>query len=290
LRIKGKTVSGLESIPEITIADLIDRYAVLLFDAYGVLVHESGVLLGAVECIAELNRRGKDYYILTNDASKLPDSTARYYQQYGLALTPERVITSGSLLTNHFATHGLNGARCVVLGPADSVQYVQQAGGVVVPPDEPFAVLVIGDESGFPFLETVDTAFSTLCRLLDQQQPVHLVLPNPDIIYPSSQGFGMASGSVAAMFETALQARYPHRHDLRFVRLGKPHAAIYAEAQRRSGTSSMVMIGDQLDTDIRGARTFGLDAALISTGVTSTIPATTPPDLWPTYRLCALWS
>jgi len=50
------------------------------------------------------------------------------------------------------------------------------------------------------------------------------------------------------------------------------------------------MIGDQLDTDIRGARTFGLDAALISTGVTSTIPASTPPDLWPTYRLPALWS
>jgi HAD superfamily hydrolase (TIGR01450 family) len=283
-------VSGLENIPETTMADLIDRYAVLLFDAYGVLVHESGVLPGAMECITELNRVGKDYYILTNDASKLPASTARYYQQYGLALPPERVITSGSLLTSHFAAHGLSGMRCAVLGPPDSIRYVEQAGGVVVPPDEPFAVLVIGDESGFPFLETVDTAFSTLCRLLDRQQPVHLVVPNPDIIYPSSQGFGMASGNVAVMFETALQARYPHRHDLRFIRLGKPHAAIYAEARRRSGTANMVMIGDQLDTDIRGARTFGLDAALISTGVTSIIPATTPPDLWPTYRLHALWS
>jgi len=46
-----------------------------------------------------------------------------------------------------------------VLGPVDSVQYVEQAGEQVVPPAELFDVLVIGDESGFPFLETVDTTW-----------------------------------------------------------------------------------------------------------------------------------
>ena len=32
------------SIPRITVAELIDRYAVLLLDAYGVLVHGGGAL------------------------------------------------------------------------------------------------------------------------------------------------------------------------------------------------------------------------------------------------------
>lgn len=279
----------MDTIPDITMPELMHAYAVLLFDAYGVLVHNAGALPGAPEAIQHLNRTGKPYFILTNDASRLPSTTAVRYQAYGLDLTPERIITSGELLSGYFAAHGLAGARCVVLGPVDSARYVERAGGEVVPPDQPFDVLVVGDETGFPFLETVDTAFSTLCRLIDGQQPVRLVLPNPDIIYPSAQGFGMASGSVAAMFEGALQARYPERTDLVFTRLGKPHATIFAEARRRSGTSDMVMIGDQLGTDIAGARAFGLDAALVHTGVTVAIPASTPAHLRPTYHLRTLW-
>ena len=271
-----------------TLEVLIAQYDVLLFDAYGVLVHSAGALPGAVTCITHLNRIGKAYYVLTNDASKLPTTAAQHYRGYGLALEPERIITSGVLLTPYFAVQRLVGARCVVLGPEDSAVYVTQAGGQVISPAEPFDVLVIGDESGFPFLETVDTALSTLCRLLDQQHPVHLVLPNPDIIYPSDTGFGMASGSVALMFEAALQARYPQRTDLRFARLGKPYPAIFAEALRRSGTRNMVMVGDQLATDIEGARDFGLDAVLVGTGVTTTISPTTPVHLRPTYHLHSL--
>ncbi|MBM3222854.1 MAG: haloacid dehalogenase [Candidatus Tectomicrobia bacterium] len=278
----------MQPIPAITLEKLLSQYEVLLFDAYGVLVHSAGALPGAAALITELNRRAKPYYMLTNDASKLPTTAAARYQSYGLPLSSEHIISSGELLTPYFATHQLQGARCAVLGPVDSIRYVEQAGGQVVPPGEPFEVLVVGDESGFPFLETVDTMLSTLCRLLDQQRTVHLVLPNPDIIYPSDIGFGMASGCVAMMFEAALQARYPERKDLRFVRLGKPYTAIFAEAVRRSGTHNMVMFGDQLATDIRGARTFGLDAVLVNTGVTTEIAPTTPVELRPTYQLGSL--
>ena len=41
---------------------------------------------------------------------------------------------------------------------------------------------------------------------------------------------------------------------------------------RRAGTSSVVMIGDQLETDIKGARAAGLDAVWIETGVTADDP------------------
>jgi len=90
------------------------------------------------------------------------------------------------------------------------------------------------------------------------------------------------------MFEAALQARYPDRTDLHFTRLGKPYEAIFAEAVRRSGTRNMVMLGDQLATDIRGARAFGLDAVLVGTGVTTAVLPTTPVHLRPTYRLRSL--
>jgi HAD superfamily hydrolase (TIGR01459 family) len=276
-------------IPPTTIDALLERYEVILFDAYGVLVHGAGALRGARELIARMNQEGRRYYVVTNDASKRPATAAQRYQRFGLAIDAAHILTSGMLLPAHFAANGLVGRRCAVLGPSDSAGYVEAAGGAVVPPDEPFDVLVIGDESGPPFLDWVDAALSSLVASIDAGRPVHLVVPNPDLIYPGGAGgFGFAAGSIANMFEGALALRYPARSDLRFVRLGKPNPPIFEEAMRRAGTSSIVMVGDQLETDIKGARAAGLDAVWIETGVTAEIPDATPAYLRPTWRMAGL--
>ena len=277
----------MDKIQEITIETLIDRYEVLLLDAFGVLVHSSGTLAGAAELITELNRSAKPYYILTNDASRLPATAATRFQHMGLAIETDRIITSGSLLKGYFAQNRLIGSRCVVLGPEDSVRYVELAGGLVVSPDDAFDVLVIGDESGFPFLDTVDSVLTGLIRKLDHGENVHLVLPNPDLIYPKSdREFGITGGGIALILEAALHQRYPGQNNLHFDRLGKPHDVIFKEALRRSGTRNMVMVGDQLATDIRGARAFGLDSVLIASGITNMHTITVDDDhLLPTYAM-----
>ncbi|MGD8256254.1 MAG: HAD-IA family hydrolase [Desulfobacterales bacterium] len=279
----------MKEIHKITIDELIKRYSVLLLDAYGVLVHSSGGLEGAGELITKLNQKGTSYFILTNDASKLPLTTSKLFQKYGLEIDPNRIITSGTLLKNYFDTHGLRGARCVVLGPSDSVQYVQDAGGEIVSPKNEFDVVVIGDEDGFAFLETVDTVLSGLFHKLDRRERFHLVLPNPDLIYPKADnGYGITSGSIALMLEAALQLRFPGHSNVYFERLGKPHAAIFNEAIRRSGTRDMVMIGDQVETDIRGANDIGLDSALVMSGVTGGKANKLPKRLRPNYLLTSL--
>ena len=222
-----------DKIPEIAVAELIDRYSVFLLDVYGVIMRGDAALPGAPGFIAELDRRGKRYYVVTNDASALPSTRAKWLQGLGLPVAPDRIITSGALLRGHFEANNLSGPRCVVLGPENSSRYVELAGGRVVPPTDDFDAIVIGDQSGFPFLETVNAVMSALFHKVDRHQKVHLILPNPDLIYPKGeQGYGVASGSVALVLESALQLRYPDRPDLRFARLGKPHRAIFAEALR----------------------------------------------------------
>ena len=122
----------MSELKDITVEKLIERYSVLLLDAYGVLVNNSGAIAGAAQLIEQLNHTGKSYYLLTNDASRLPQTAARRFQGFGLAIDPDLIITSGGLLKNHFENQGLRDARCVVLGPNDSVQYVIEAGGKVV--------------------------------------------------------------------------------------------------------------------------------------------------------------
>ena len=84
-------------------------------------------------------------------------------------------------------------------------------------------MLVVGDQDGFPFLDTTGAVLTTLFRKLDRGDTPRLVVPNPDLYYPEKDGFGFASGAVAGMFEAALALRYPDHSDLTFARLGKPH-------------------------------------------------------------------
>ena len=275
-------------IREITIQELIDRYPVILFDSFGVLASSNAVLPGAVELIAELNSMGKSYFVLTNDASALPESRSQKYANLDLTIQPEQIITSGGLLSRYFAEENLQGLRCVMLGPEDSIRYVENAGGEVVPAGADFDAVVIGDQSGFPFLESMDQVMTDLFRKIDNGENVRLILPNPDLIYPDGDGFGFASASIALLLESALKLRYPDRDDLRFTRLGKPHEAIFAEALRRSGTRDMVMIGDQLETDIKGANDFGLDSVLVGTGIAVHDLSSVPESIRPTYTMRSL--
>lgn len=263
LRVAGPPVA------EISLAALIERYDGILFDAYGVLVHDEGIMPGAREALHALRQSGKPFFLVTNDASTLPQSAAARYRRFGLPVQAGQIISSGLLLKPYFEQHGLKRARCAVLGPADSERYVQLAGGRLVPADADFDVLVVGDESGYPFLRTVDVALSSLIRQLDRGRSVRLIVPNPDLIYPSAEGFGVAAGSIALLFEAALARRYPRRGDLRFARLGKPEPHLYEEAIRRTGSRNVVMIGDQLETDIAGAEAAGIDSVLLATGVTA---------------------
>ena len=272
----------MSPVPRVTLDDLIDRYSVILFDAYGVLAGSKSVVPGAPEAIDRLNDLSKPYYVLTNDASALPETTATRYARMGLSIDVDRIITSGSLLTRHFQESGLTGSRCVVLGTDDSVSYVDAAGGDVVSHVQKFDTLVLGDQSWPHFLETANGVLTALFNKIDEGRGVSLILPNPDLIYPDGDGFGFASGTAAMMFESALTLRYPGRSDLRFTRLGKPHAAMFGEALRRSGTMDMVMIGDTPETDIRGANAFGIASVLVETGTAaldvSLLPKSDRPD------------
>ena len=275
-------------IPLTSLEELIARFEVILFDSDGVLTRWPSAVPGAPEAIAHLNSLGKPFFVLTNDASALPETRSVRYSKLGLDIDPSRIITSGLLLKDYFSTMDLAGSKCVVLGTEDSASYVQQAGGEVVPFKEEFDVLVIGDQEGFPFLEATQKVLSNLFRQIDRGETPYMVLPNPDLTYPEGDGYSFASGAVAGMFESALAQRYWNRTDLKFARLGKPHPAIFEEAISRCGTRNVVMVGDNPGTDIRGANQMGITSVLVYTGLAPTDLTVLPDSDRPNLRLTTL--
>ncbi len=51
------------------------------------------------------------------------------------------------------------------------------------------------------------------------------------------------------------------------AKLGKPYSPIFAAAVQRAGTENVIMIGDQLETDILGANNESIDSAVVTTGI-----------------------
>jgi HAD superfamily hydrolase (TIGR01450 family) len=281
----------IPAVPAIAMGRLLAAYRGILLDAYGVLITHDGAMPGAAALVERLHATNVAYLVLTNDASRSPRASADRYREMGLPIPADRIITSGSLLRPYLEENGLRGARCVVLGTGDSVRYVEDAGGIVVPtePDADAQCLIVCDERGYPLRESLDAAITLLYRRIDCGQPVRLILPNPDLVYPAGEGrFGFTAGAVAVLLEAGLRRRYPHREDLRFERLGKPHPLIFEEAMRRLGTRNVILVGDQLDTDIRGAAECGIDSALALTGITPRDALGHAGAVLPTYVLASL--
>ncbi|MCF8017180.1 MAG: HAD hydrolase-like protein, partial [Chromatiaceae bacterium] len=77
---------------------------------------------------------------------------------------------------------------------------------------------------------------------------------------------GLTAGALAAMLGAIIRERWADQ-GIGFVRLGQPAPALFEIARRQLGVTRLVMLGDQLATDIAGARAAGIDAVLVGTGL-----------------------
>jgi HAD superfamily hydrolase (TIGR01459 family) len=277
-----------------SIDELFERYDAFLLDAYGVLVNQAGALPGAREFLERIERSGKSYLILTNDASRSVATIEARYNRFGLPISSRHIICSGELLVHYYEARGMAGARTIVLGTEDSRGFVLRAGGVPVPADDPSAEAVaLCDDDGYELHQTLDDLITVVFSRLERGERTRLVLANPDRVFPrGEQAYGIASGSIALLIEAALDARHPEAR-LRFEPLGKPFAPMFElalERLRATDRRGLVMIGDQIATDIRGAHDFGLDSVLIGTGMTRIIDGklAAAPEVAPTFLLNGL--
>src|ERR1700744_456892 len=112
---------------------IIDKYKVVFFDAFGVLKTYSGLVSGIENTFAYLERENKEYYIVTNDASRSPVQLAESFHRMGLAaITHERIVSSG-MLTKEYLDLKVQEGIVAYLGPENSAHYIQSLGLHTIP-------------------------------------------------------------------------------------------------------------------------------------------------------------
>lgn len=277
-----------------TMHALLDRYDGVLLDAFGVLVDSRGLLPGAGALLGELARRGQPFAIVSNDASRSGATYAAQFAARGVAMpiAPDRFVTAGSLLPDYFRRRGLVGARTCVLGTADSEDFVRAGGGLVVPLAAGMEIdaVAVCDDDGTPFVEGIERAASAIVRAVRSGRTPHLIAPNPDLIYPKAgDEIGITAGAMAVLIELAIARKLTREPPLRFERLGKPAPLLLETAADRLAIARdrLVMIGDQLETDIAAAQAAGVASALVG-GIAGVSQWSPHSAIAPTYLLATI--
>jgi glycerol-1-phosphatase len=229
---------------------LCDRYAGILLDVDGVVLHLDEPIPGAAETVTALRERGLGVGFVSNNASRTPEAIAAVMRVAGLEASSSEVITSAVVAAELLEP----GIRCLVIGMEGLVRPLRARGCVLVrAPEDAQAVLVGWDR---------DLVWDDLRRAtLALARGARFIATNSDVTYPTREGPWPGNGAVLAAL-TAATGRQPEI-------AGKPEPAMFRAAAARLPSGPLLMVGDRPETDLAGATALGWDTALVLTGVTS---------------------
>jgi HAD superfamily hydrolase (TIGR01450 family) len=253
-----------------SLLEVLPAYRAVFFDAYGVLRDAQGPMPDAAAAFEALKAKSVPYWVVTNDASRTPESLAN---AYGGHVAPKRMVSSG-LLASDCLRRTYPGAKVGVLGPPASADLITRAGcqplAFADTEDEDLDqldVVALMDEAGFSW-ERELTRLVNLCR---RRPDLEVLVPNPDVVYPAGGGrVGLAAGALSAILERAT-GRAPRSFGKPAVEIFQRALALAQDELADLHPAQILMVGDTPATDLAGARMVGLATAL-------TLWGNTPPS------------
>ena len=235
----------------------LDGRELLLADLDGVVYRGPDAIPGAVE---QLNLAADSLRLayLTNNASRTDATVADHLRSLGLRAAASDVVTSPQAAVALLSATVPAGSLVLVVGGDGLVDELFKAGFRVTrsAEDDPAAVVQgFAPEVGWTHL--AEAAFALAER--PGRDPLPWIATNTDWTIPVARGLAPGNGTLVSAVHTAVQ-RLP-------VFAGKPETPIFEAAFERFGTRNALMLGDRLDTDIKGARAAGIPSVHVLTGV-----------------------
>ena len=239
-------------------------YKGYIFDMDGVIYRGDAPIQDAVEAVNALKDKGCKVMFITNNSSKLASEYRSTLLSMGIESVHESdIITSGNVaaeyLKDKLKTYP-DRKRVLCVAEESVKRLLREIGMEVIEPEERSKAhyVVVGFYTPFNWRlgsHAVDAIANYGAKLIGT---------NPDPARPVEDGeIEAGTGAIIAFIETASGAKA--------VILGKPYPDMYKMAIQRMNLqiSDALMIGDMLTTDIKGALDFGMDSALVLTGMTT---------------------
>lgn len=230
--------------------------------ARALIAHADGILLDWDGCVAVANRPHRDALafierhlakvaIVSNNSTLLPEDISALLSDAGVPFPSARVFLAG---VEALAVATANpGARTMVLASPRMKALAHKVGASLVRCDADIVVLL--RDTRFSYAKLERTVHSLM-------RGARLIVANPDLTHPGPGGAivpetGALLAAIGACVDLA-------RIDIQFI--GKPSPFLFERActALKIQPQTAVMIGDNLETDIEGARRLDMPGILLS--------------------------
>ena len=240
---KNLDIEGLSSIA--------DNYQLFYIDLWGVVHNGVSLHENAILALKQIKKKNKDYVLLTN--APRPNSAVKIFlEKMGMEKEiRDHVFTSGEAALNYLNKNHLNDTF-FHLGPPrdfDLFKGFKKYKSEEIKNSE--YILCTG------LFDNYEKELTYYKDLLEKHIDKVMICTNPDLIVDRGSIREFCAGSVAMIFE---------KMGGKVVYFGKPFPEVYNQSTNNKN-KKILSIGDNLNTDIKGANLLNYDSLIISNGI-----------------------
>ena len=239
------------NLDEKGLRSIFNEYDVFFIDIWGVLHNGLNLFQNSVEVLEKLEKNKKRYVLLTN--APRPNLTViKYLKKMGLdEKKAQQVYTSGQAALDHLKT--INSKNFFHIGPPRDFDLFKTF--------ENYKVEKIDSCDFLLCTGLFDDHVSELTfyeELLLDHIDKKMICTNPDLVVDRGEVREFCAGTIAKIFgKLGGEVKY----------FGKPYPEVYEKAFNNLKGKKVICIGDNLNTDIKGANMQNFDSLLINNGI-----------------------
>ncbi|WP_084104059.1 HAD-IIA family hydrolase [Demequina sp. NBRC 110056] len=241
-----------------------------LVDLDGVAYRGPHAIPSAPPALAAARAAGMRVVFVTNNASREPGTVADHLSELGMPTDTDEVMTAAQAAAALMLETLAPGSTVYVVGGAGLRTAVTEAGYVIVDSAEakPDAV-VQGFSPDVSWKELAEASYAI-------NAGARFFASNKDLTIPNDRGTAPGNGSLVNVVVAATGVNPPGA--------GKPEPAMFRLAAAKADAERPLVVGDRLDTDLKGARAAGYPGLQVLTGVDGVRDAIlAPPEHRPSF-------
>ena len=233
------------------LSSIADNYQLFYVDLWGVVHNGISLHKEAIKTLKEITKKNKQYVLLTN-APRPNSSVKSFLEKLGMEKEiREHVFTSGEAALNYLKKN-LSEKPFFHIGPPrdfDLFQNFEKLKSDSIKNSQ--YILCTG------LFDDYNKNLNYYKNLLEKNTKKKMVCTNPDLIVDRGDVRELCAGSVAMVFE---------KMGGEVVYFGKPYPEVYNQSIDNRN-KKILSIGDNLNTDIKGANLLNFDSLVISNGI-----------------------
>jgi len=240
-----------ENLDDKGLKSIVENYDIFYIDLWGVIHNGINLHKNAIEALEEITKVKKKYVLLTN--APRPNKTVKsFLEKMGMNKEIRECVYSSGEAALSYLKKNLLGEKFYHLGPPrDFDLFLDFKKNKTVDIKESSYLLCTG------LFEEQGEDLNYYKELFKDHINKKMICTNPDLIVDRGNKRELCAGSLALVFE---------KMGGEVTYFGKPFPEVYNQSINNK-TKRILSIGDNLNTDIKGANLLNYDSLLISNGV-----------------------